>query len=146
MKLETTFADPNGFLEHHNRNVSYADCLKFINLKGITLLDYQKKMLKAIFDGKEFRSPRGSGRTFVVKLYADYIQSVFDRNDYTVKPEVYIAWDEFKSSETCNNYIARTTEEYAGDKDDKFAKWIRIESCMEDNPTVIRNTPPRNQE
>lgn len=82
--------------------ISYKDCLNYIeNIlpnypmslinfkvgsipipKNIELSDSQKKLLKNLIEGKVTNCPRCMGKTFVIQLYADYLNYVHDNCKY----------------------------------------------------------------
>lgn len=74
-----------------SRKASYEDCLNFIeNHLKIRLLDFQKELLKCIFENKEVRTARGCGRKMVADAYGKYIGHLHAKNDYSVEPNVII--------------------------------------------------------
>ena len=71
------------------RNAVYEDCINYLEKKlGYRFFPYQKDMLKALCEGKEFISARAIGRTFVAECFGKYIAHLYDRNDYTKEPDV----------------------------------------------------------
>ncbi len=69
--------------------IGYKECSAFIknNLK-ITLFPYQEEMLKAFCEGKEVRSARCVGRTFVADAVGQYVAHTLGENNYTAEPDV----------------------------------------------------------
>jgi len=45
-------------------------------------------MLKAFCEGKEVRSARCVGRSYVAKLFGQYVANLYDKNDYNKTPDV----------------------------------------------------------
>ena len=76
-----------------NKEGNYEDCLKFIeNELHIRLYDFQKEIIKCFCEGKEVRTCRCAGRTFCADAFGKYIAHLYDRNDYTVEPDVVIPY------------------------------------------------------
>lgn len=76
-----------------NRKVSYEDCLNFIEHKlKIKLYDFQKEIIKCFCEGKEVRTCRGAGRTMCADAFSKYIAYLYDRNNYSVEPDVVISY------------------------------------------------------
>lgn len=72
-----------------NRKATYEDCLDFIENKlNIKLLDYQKEILKCIFENKEVRTGRGCGRKMIADALGKYVSHLYGENDYSVEPDV----------------------------------------------------------
>ncbi len=72
----------------------YDECLKFINRKfGECLLPYQKDILKAFCDGKKVRTARGIGRSYVANLFSRYVESLYEKNDYSKEPDVVFTYE-----------------------------------------------------
>lgn len=71
-----------------SRKASYEDCLNFIeNHLKIKLLDFQKEILKCIFENKEVRVARGGGRKMIADALGKYITHLHSENDYSVEPD-----------------------------------------------------------
>lgn len=75
----------------------YNKVLKFAECQGIELFSYQKVILLALCEGLEIRVPRAAGRSFVVKLLADFlgdreIVSAFDRNNYDIESDIILSY------------------------------------------------------
>lgn len=70
-------------------NYNYSDCLSYVkrNLKA-HLYPYQEEMLKAFCEGKEVRCARGVGRSYVAKLFGQYVASLYDKNNYDKTPDI----------------------------------------------------------
>ena len=76
-----------------NRKVSYEDCLSFIKHRlRIKLYDFQKEIIKCFCEGKEVRTARCAGRTMCADAFGKYIAYLYDRNDYSVEPDVVIPY------------------------------------------------------
>ncbi len=59
------------------------------------LLDSQKRFLKNLIEGKVTDCPRGFGKTFLIKLYAEYLNKVHDEvKYYDEKADDYISCEE----------------------------------------------------
>ena len=71
------------------REISYEECLEFVKRKlGVKLYPFQEDMLKAFCEGKEIRTSRGIGRTFVAVCFGKYIAYLYDKNDYSKEPNM----------------------------------------------------------
>ena len=71
------------------RKVNADECINFVkNVLKIKLFDYQEQMLRAFCEGKEVRSARGAGRSYVAKAYGRYVEHLYCDNDYTKEPDV----------------------------------------------------------
>ena len=69
------------------REMSYEECLEFVKRKlGVKLYPFQEDMLKAFCEGKEIRTSRGIGKTFVAVCFGKYIAYLYDKNDYNKDP------------------------------------------------------------
>lgn len=70
-------------------HIDYNDCLSFIKHRlNVDLLPYQETMLKALCDGYEVRTCRGSGRTFVASCIGKYVADKLGSNNYAAMPDV----------------------------------------------------------
>ena len=68
---------------------NYKDCLSFIKHKlRVKLYPYQEEMLRAFCEGKEVRSSRCVGRSYVAQAFGQYVASLYDKNDYSKQPDV----------------------------------------------------------
>lgn len=68
---------------------NYNDCLSFVKHKlRVKLYPYQEKMLRAFCEGKEVRSARCVGRSYVAQAFGQYVASLHDKNDYSKQPDV----------------------------------------------------------
>lgn len=73
------------------RKINTEECVKFVKNKLKVKLTYrQEEMLRAFCEGKEVRSARGVGRSTVATAFGMYIANLYDKNDYSVVPEVII--------------------------------------------------------
>lgn len=71
------------------RETKYDECLEFVKRKlGVKLYPFQEDMLKAFCEGKEIRTSRGIGRSFVAACFGKYIAYLYDKNDYSKEPDM----------------------------------------------------------
>lgn len=71
------------------RAISYIECSTFVKEKlKINLFPYQEDMLRAFCEGKEVRTARCIGRTFVAECFGQYVAHLYDKNDFTKEPDV----------------------------------------------------------
>jgi hypothetical protein len=77
-----------------NRTPNYEDCINFIERimkkENKTLYNFQKDILKAFIEGKEVRTARCAGRSYLAKLYGLYISSLYAENNYNKEPDIVI--------------------------------------------------------
>ncbi|WP_313069789.1 hypothetical protein [Lacrimispora sp.] len=91
--------------------ITYEDCINYIenilptyspsimnwktwqSSNKISLSQSQKKLLKNLIEGKVTNCPRCMGKTFVIHLYADYLNYITDmcKYDDSIKAEDYIS-------------------------------------------------------
>ncbi len=68
---------------------NYNDCLSFVKHKlRIHLYPFQEEILKAFCEGKEVRTSRCVGRSYVAKAFGQYVASLYDKNNYSKTPDV----------------------------------------------------------
>jgi len=64
--------------------IDYEDCLAFLEHElRVRLYPYQKEILKAFCEGKEVRTARGIGRSYVADALGKYVASLYDKNDFS---------------------------------------------------------------
>jgi hypothetical protein len=73
------------------------DVVKYIEkIYGVDLFDYQIKLLDNIIQGKITDTPRGCGKSFLIKGYCDYLNYVHDmcKYDSSIITDDYISGTE----------------------------------------------------
>ena len=92
------YEDAIDYIEN-KRNTTWA-LFDFIGVQygsTVRLLDFQKEFLKNLIDGKITNCPRGMGKTFVIKLYAEYLNYVTDvckYDTFDVTADAYVNSDD----------------------------------------------------
>lgn len=72
---------------------NYNDCLSFVKHKlRLKLFPYQEEILKAFCEGKEVRTSRCTGRSYIAQAFGQYVASLHDKNNYSREPDVIIPY------------------------------------------------------
>lgn len=73
---------------------NFKDCLYYIKHKlKIHLYPYQELILKAFCEGKEVRTSRCIGRTYVAEAFGKYVANLYSSNNYSKNPDVVFPYD-----------------------------------------------------
>lgn len=100
-----------------NRRMVYEDCINFIeNNLHIKLFDYQKEIIKCFCEGKEVRVSRAIGRSTCADAFGKYIAHLYDRNDYSVDPDVLISYRAALKDGVIDERIIQRTREYLSEE------------------------------
>lgn len=98
-------------LEKYMRKINAEECIAWARKRGVVLFPYQEAILRAFCNGEEVRTARGIGRTYVAKLFGEYVAHVYDHNDMDAEPDLIIPWKQAIACGIVNEDVTETTED-----------------------------------